>query len=92
MSFFYILIRSRQLREVQRVVNIPAQNHLVVLERAWEEEGHLYLQMELCLKSLNQYIEENHQLSETEVRRYLQIQIQILLCFSHLLPKYQMMK
>ena len=52
------IFRSRQLREVQRVVNIPTNLHLVELERAWEEDGHLYLQMELCLKSLNQEIED----------------------------------
>ena len=57
--------------EVQRVVNIPSHTHLVELERAWEEEGHLYLQMELCSKSLNQYIEEGHHLSEVEVSSWL---------------------
>jgi len=61
-----------------RVVAIPPHDHLVQLENAWEEEGHLYLQMELCANSLNQYIEEGHQLNErivseeTELRNLIQ--------------------
>lgn len=40
---------------------------MVELERAWEEEGYLYLQMELLSKSLTQAIEDGHYLTETEV-------------------------
>lgn len=64
-------IRKRQLHEVQRVVQIPSHKHLVELERAWEEDGHLFLQLQLCSKSLNSDIEDGHQLNESEVILYL---------------------
>jgi len=73
--------RARQLREVQRVVNIPYHSHLVQLERAWEEENHLYLQMELCAKSLNQKVEDGIALTETETWDVL---IDMLLAVKHL--------
>ncbi|CAG7833977.1 unnamed protein product [Allacma fusca] len=78
--------RSRQLREVQRVVNIPTNLHLVELERAWEEDGHLYLQMELCLKSLNLDIEDSEtrnalRSSEKEAWNVL---VDMLLALQHL--------
>jgi hypothetical protein len=40
------------------MIGITPNPHLVDLEMAWEEEGHLFFQLELCLKSLNQEIEE----------------------------------
>lgn len=40
---------------------------MVELERAWEEEGYLYLQMELLSKSLTQHIEDGHYMTENEV-------------------------
>ncbi|ODN00332.1 Membrane-associated tyrosine- and threonine-specific cdc2-inhibitory kinase [Orchesella cincta] len=58
--------RTRQLREVLRVTRIPPSLHLVALISAWEEEGHLFLQMELCSKSLTQEIEDGHYLTEDE--------------------------
>lgn len=67
----YFWYRSRQLKEVQRVVNIPTNIHMVELERAWEEEGYLYLQMELLSKSLTQEIEDGHYLTENEVSSYI---------------------
>jgi serine/threonine protein kinase len=60
--------RARQLREIQRMASIESNSHVVELESAWEEDGHLYLQMELCSTSLNQDIEEGHSLTESEVR------------------------
>jgi len=59
--------RSRQLREVLRMASIESNSHVVELETAWEEDGHLFFQMELCLKSLSQDIEEGHLFSESEV-------------------------
>lgn len=64
---------------MQRVVNIPTNVHMVELERAWEEEGYLYLQMELLSKSLTQEIEDGHYLTENEVGIYTWRQISLFL-------------
>ncbi|XP_021955413.1 membrane-associated tyrosine- and threonine-specific cdc2-inhibitory kinase [Folsomia candida] len=58
--------RARQLREVNRMTDIEPNPHLVELETAWEEDGHLFFQLELCSKSLNQKIEEGGFLTEEE--------------------------
>jgi len=50
------------------VIEIPSIDHLVELENAWEEDGYLYLQLELCSKSLTQYLEEGKVLTESEVQ------------------------
>lgn len=60
---------------MQRVVNIPTNIHMVELERAWEEEGYLYLQMELLSKSLTQEIEDGHYLTENEVSSYIYLKL-----------------
>ncbi|CAL8129806.1 unnamed protein product [Orchesella dallaii] len=73
--------RSRQLRQVQRVINIPTSLHMVALESAWEEEGYLFLQMELCSKSLTQEIEDGHYLTENET---WDLFIDMLLALQHL--------
>ncbi|CAL8129797.1 unnamed protein product [Orchesella dallaii] len=73
--------RSRQLREVQRVINIPTSLHMVALESAWEEEGYLFLQMELCSKSLTQEIDDGNYLTENET---WDLFIDMLLALQHL--------
>ncbi len=49
------------------MTDIEPNPHLVELETAWEEDGHLFFQLELCSKSLNQEIEEGSFLTEDQV-------------------------
>lgn len=40
--------RERYLREVEVAASLPPSPHLVRYYRCWQEEGHFYVQMELC--------------------------------------------
>ena len=42
------LQRERCLREIQAVAALPPHPHIVGQYRAWQENGHFYIQMDLC--------------------------------------------
>ncbi|UYV77118.1 PKMYT1 [Cordylochernes scorpioides] len=65
------LDRQRKLEEVRRHEELPSHANCVQFIRAWEECQHLYIQTELCEMSLNQFAENNHDIPETLVWKYL---------------------
>jgi membrane-associated tyrosine/threonine-specific cdc2-inhibitory kinase len=54
------LDRSYRLQEVNRHEVLKPHPNCVRFYRAWEEEGHLYIQTELCQQSLKSYCEQFH--------------------------------
>lgn len=50
--------RQEQLEEVRRYEQFSENEHCVTLFNAWEEEDRLYMQMELCQGSLEDYASE----------------------------------
>ncbi|RKP09435.1 kinase-like domain-containing protein, partial [Thamnocephalis sphaerospora] len=63
--------RQRQLNEVEILWRIGQHPHCICLVDAWEQMGHLYLQMELCSGgSLKEHMDAqcaNDKLAETEI-------------------------
>lgn len=61
--------RERCLREIQAVAQLPAHPNIVGQVRAWQQEGHFYIQMDICeggsLATLSQqYIASGQQMPE----------------------------
>ncbi|KAI8890524.1 kinase-like protein [Backusella circina FSU 941] len=53
--------RWEQITEVEHLLKLQHSKHCVQLLNAWEQEGYLYLQMELCTRgSLERYIQLHH--------------------------------
>lgn len=63
--------RLRKLEEVAKHESLPAHNNCVQFIKAWEEKQHLYIQTELCKTSLSQFAEDNHNIPERLICKYL---------------------
>eukprot|EP00474_Spongospora_subterranea_P009305 CRZ09763.1 hypothetical protein [Spongospora subterranea] len=48
--------RESYLREVHALRRIPLNEHVIEYHRAWQEQGHLFIQMELCKSSLSDFL------------------------------------
>ncbi|KHN85935.1 Membrane-associated tyrosine- and threonine-specific cdc2-inhibitory kinase wee-1.3, partial [Toxocara canis] len=59
--------RDLKLREVQKHELLPKHPNLVEFICAWEEEGRLFIQTELCEYSLADYSEREHNISEEQL-------------------------
>lgn len=59
--------RQERLEEVKRYEQFSDHENCVRLYRAWEQDDRLYMQMELCRESLDQYLENNKQISEEKI-------------------------
>ena len=75
--------RMRKLQEVRNHQLLPPHQNCVRYYDSWEEDGFLYIQTELCQRSLNEIIEqsEEHKLPEHIVWNYL---LDLLLAVKHL--------
>jgi membrane-associated tyrosine/threonine-specific cdc2-inhibitory kinase len=56
--------RRRTLEEVRKHQVVRKHDNCVDFVGAWEEDGYLYIQMELCRTSLECYTEVHHQITE----------------------------
>lgn len=56
--------RHEKLQEVRRLEEFSDHEHCVSLYKAWEQCDVLYLQMELCEKSLESYVSERERVRE----------------------------
>ena len=61
--------RKRKLHEVLKHETLPEHPHLVRFYRAWEERQRLFIQTELCLMSLSEYAEINHDIDELTTKK-----------------------
>ena len=73
--------RERKLEEVCKHEQLPKHPNCVRLYNAWEERQHLYIQTELCEKSLSDFAEENHDIPENIIWNIL---IDLLKAVHHL--------
>jgi len=79
---FHTLSNRRQkLEEVKKHELLPSHPNLVKFYCAWEEKGRLYIQTELCAKSLGDMCKELHELPEATIWRCF---IDVLLAINHL--------
>lgn len=62
--------RELKLREVQKHELLPKHPNLVEFKCAWEENGRLYIQTELCEYSLSDHAERCHRIPEKELWGY----------------------
>jgi len=51
--------RQERLEEVKRYEEFSEHEHCVTLHKAWEQDDHLYMQMELCKENLETYALDN---------------------------------
>jgi len=75
--------RSRKLQEVKNHQMLPPHPNCVKYFDSWEEDGFLYIQIELCKTSLNEILEntDEHKLPEHIVWNYV---VDLLLAVKHL--------
>ncbi|CAK8685222.1 unnamed protein product [Clavelina lepadiformis] len=73
--------RRRKLDEVKKHEKLPPHPNCVRFIKAWEEKQRLYIQTELCMMSLQEYLEKNHFLPIHFVWKYL---IDLLLGLQHI--------
>jgi serine/threonine protein kinase len=63
--------RARQLQEVRILWHVGKHPHCIQLIDAWEQQGHLYLQTELCSRgTLKDYLDvhcNNEQIEEAQI-------------------------
>jgi membrane-associated tyrosine/threonine-specific cdc2-inhibitory kinase len=70
--------RREKLQEVQKHELLPPHPNLIHFVKAWEERGRLYIQTEMCCRSLDDMARERHEIPEPEIWSYL---IDILMVF-----------
>ena len=63
--------RRAKIQEVKKHELLPPHPNLIRFVKAWEERGRLYLQTELCKKSLDDVAREEHEIHEPEIWNYL---------------------
>uniref|UniRef100_A0A5S6R209 non-specific serine/threonine protein kinase n=1 Tax=Trichuris muris TaxID=70415 RepID=A0A5S6R209_TRIMR len=63
--------RKRKLREVQKYELLPVHPNLVKFIKAWEENGYLYIQTELCERSLTDYLITRSSVDGEVIRPFL---------------------
>lgn len=73
--------RKRKLEEVAKHEKVCHHPNCVKFIHAWEEQGKLYLQTELCKTSLYDFAEKNHNIPETLIWKYL---VDLLMAVKHL--------
>ncbi|XP_075226225.1 membrane-associated tyrosine- and threonine-specific cdc2-inhibitory kinase-like isoform X1 [Lycorma delicatula] len=59
--------RASLLEEVRRHEQLSKHPNIVTLYQAWEDEGYLYILLELCETSLDLYTQAHHNISESMV-------------------------
>lgn len=89
---FYAVKRSREpfkgesdrlykLEEVKKHEQLPKHRNCVKFFKAWEERHHLYIQTELCDTSLGHFADQNHEIPERLIWKYL---VDLLMAVKHL--------
>ncbi|KAL7079516.1 hypothetical protein ACQ4LE_001567 [Meloidogyne hapla] len=73
--------RRDKLQEVLKHEMLPPHPNLVHFVKAWEQRGRLYIQTELCCRSLDDVARERHEIGEPEIWYYL---IDILMALEHM--------
>ncbi|XP_012940021.1 membrane-associated tyrosine- and threonine-specific cdc2-inhibitory kinase [Aplysia californica] len=73
--------RKRKLEEVAKHETLPPNRNCIGFVRAWEENGHLYIQTELCDLSVSEYCYQNHNLPERLIWNYM---VDLLMAVKHL--------
>eukprot|EP00058_Branchiostoma_floridae_P020304 XP_002605794.1 hypothetical protein BRAFLDRAFT_121900 [Branchiostoma floridae] len=63
--------RKRKIGEAYRLEKLRRHPNCVQFYKAWEERQHLYIQTELCQCSLEQYLEQQHDIPEETVWNFL---------------------
>ncbi|GMR58422.1 hypothetical protein PMAYCL1PPCAC_28617, partial [Pristionchus mayeri] len=59
------------LKEVKSHMAVPSHTKIIEFYRAWKEGGHVYIQMELCKESLEEYWKKQIRMTECELRKAL---------------------
>jgi membrane-associated tyrosine- and threonine-specific cdc2-inhibitory kinase len=59
--------RTERLEEVKRIEQFSEHEHCVTLYKAWEQNDCLYMQMELCKSSLENFVMETRKIDEAMV-------------------------
>ncbi|CAD6192845.1 unnamed protein product [Caenorhabditis auriculariae] len=59
--------RAKKLREVENHMRLPKHTNIVEFVKSWEEKGRLYIQTELCERSLLSYCMQNHKISDKTI-------------------------
>ncbi|XP_021927368.1 membrane-associated tyrosine- and threonine-specific cdc2-inhibitory kinase isoform X2 [Zootermopsis nevadensis] len=73
--------RRLKLEEVRKHELIPKHDNCVQFIGAWEEDDYLYIQLELCKTSLEEYTEVNHEITQDMLWDIL---LDVLLAVKHL--------
>ncbi|PNF42335.1 hypothetical protein B7P43_G03678 [Cryptotermes secundus] len=73
--------RRLKLEEVRKHEMIPKHDNCVEFVGAWEEDDYLYIQLELCRTSLEEYTEVNHDITQDMLWDIL---LDVLLAVKHL--------
>lgn len=63
--------RLERFEEVRRHEQFSEHEHCVTLYKAWEQDDHLYMQMELCQGNLENLVYEQKHIPEEKVWNYL---------------------
>jgi hypothetical protein len=79
--------RRSKLEEVRKHEMIPKHDNCVEFIGAWEEDDYLYIQLELCRTSLEEYTEENHDITQDMLWDIL-LDI-LLVCFNFSIQPFQ---
>jgi len=81
--------RDRYMQEIEAIQQIPEHSNIVRYFRAWQDELHFFVQMELCTGgTLRDYLDMNYgPLATKPVNMCLNIQTNVLLCFMHQLSQ-----
>lgn len=79
--------RREKLQEVQKHELIPPHPNLIHFVKAWEERGRLYIQTEMCARSLDDMARERHEIPEPEIWYYL---IDILMVSSNPIHSFEL--
>jgi hypothetical protein len=76
--------RKLKLEEVRKHELIPKHDNCVQFIGAWEEDDFLYIQLELCRTSLEEYTEMNHEITQEMLWDILLDILLVFFNFNHL--------
>lgn len=63
--------RRERMQEVRRYEEFSSNENCLTLYKAWEQDDVLFMQIELCRGSVQDYVEEIHEVSESFVWSFL---------------------
>lgn len=63
--------RRERMQEVRRYEEFSSNENCVTLYKAWEQDDVLFMQIELCRQSVEDYVEEIHEVPEEFIWSFL---------------------